>query len=109
MNWLGKMFKKKKKSYNMDSNYKLLIIDESQENLHQILGITEERCEILTEVCINAYKENDQLHACLEEIVSHCKHTNELIFATLIAQRVIDRMQSKNKALDLLKDMFGNG
>lgn len=28
MKWLGKLFKKKKKSYNTDGQYKLLIIDE---------------------------------------------------------------------------------
>jgi hypothetical protein len=109
MNWLGKMFKKKKKGYNMDCTHKLLIIDDKEELLHKILGISEKRCEIITEVCINAYKGNDQLHSCLEEVVGHCKHTNEVVFATLICQRVIEKMQSKDRVLDLLKNMFGNG
>ncbi len=109
MNWLGKVFKKKKKGYNMDCNYQLLIIDDKEELLHKILGISEKRCEILTDVCINAYKSNDQLHSCLEEVVKHCKHTNEVVFATLITQRVIEKMQSKDRVFDLIKNMFGNG
>lgn len=109
MNWLGKVFKKKKKSYNTDCNYKLLIIDDKEELLHNILGISEKRAEELTEVCINAYKNNEQLHSCLEEIVDNCKHTNEVVFATLISQKVIDRFQSRDRMLGLLKNMFGHG
>ncbi len=109
MNWLGKMFKKKKKTYNADCNYKLLIIDDKEELLHNILGICEERCEELTKVCIEAYKNNDHLHSTLEDIVSHCKHTNEIVFSMLVAQKVIDRFQSRDKMLGMLKDIFGHG
>ena len=109
MNWLGKLFKKKKKSYNTDCNYKLLIIDDTQQHLHEILGISEERTEELAKVCVKAYEKHDYFHATLEEVVSHCKHTNEVVMATLITQKVVDKNQSKDRILGLLKGMFGNG
>ena len=109
MNWLGKMFKKKKKSYNTDCNYKLLIIDEKEELLHKIFGIAEERCEQLTKIAIDAYKNNDQYHSTLVEVIDHCKHTNEVVFATLITQKVVDRFQSRDKVLGMLNDIFGRG
>jgi len=109
MSWLGKMFKKKKKGYNTDSQYKLLIIDDSKELIHEILGISEERADELMKACLKAYDDNDQLHSCLEDIISQCKHTNEVVMATLIMQKVIDRKKSLHGLMDALKDILGHG
>lgn len=109
MNWLGKMFKKKKKGYNTDNQYKLLIIDEKEELLHKIFGIAEERCEELTRIAIKAYNDNDAMHSTLVDVISYCKHTNEVVFATLITQKVIARNENHERLHNMLKNMFGNG
>jgi hypothetical protein len=109
MKWLGKLFKRKKKSYNTDKQYKLLIIDDSKELMHEILGISEERAEELINICIKAYDDHDQLHACLEDVISKCKHTNEVVMATMIMQRVIDRKNQLHGLMGALKNMFGHG
>jgi hypothetical protein len=106
MNWLEKVFKKKKKSYNTDCNYKLLIIDDKAEHFHEILGVTEKRADELAKICLDAYKSHDYLHATLEEVVSKCKHTNEVVFATLITQKVIASEQSKDRLHHMLKGLF---
>jgi len=109
MNWLGKLFGKKKKGYNTDCNYKLLIIDDSKELLHEILGISEQRAEELLKICFKAYDDNNQLHTCLEQVVSYCKHTNEVVMATLMMQKVIERKNSMHGLGEVLKKMFGHG
>ena len=109
MNWLGKLFKKKKKGYNTDCSYKLLIIDEKEELLHKIFGIAEERCEELTKIAIQAYKNNDQYHSTLVEVIDHCKHTNEVVFATLITQKIVARNENHERLHNMLKNIFGNG
>lgn len=109
MNWLGKLFKKKKKGYNTDCNYKLLIIDDTQEHLHDIIGITEARAEELTEMCIKAYRGHKYFHETLEEVVSNCKHVNEVVFSTLVTQKVVVSEQSKERLHHMLKDLFGRG
>jgi hypothetical protein len=104
MNWLEKLFKKKKKTYN-----KLLIIDDSKELIHEILGISDERAEELLNICLKAYDNNTHVHTCLEDVVSECKHTNEVVMATLMMQKVIDRKTQMNGLMGALKNMFGNG
>ena len=107
MNWLGKMFKKKKKGYNTDGQYKLLIIDEDADLLHHNLGITDDRAEVLLQVCLNAYDSSIILHSALEKIVSECKHTNEVVFVSLLLQKIIDRKNHENSLFKSLRDIFG--
>jgi hypothetical protein len=109
MNWLGKIFNKKKKSYSTDNKYKLLIIDESAELIHQNLGIIDARADELLSACLHAYKEYKQLHLALVYIVDQCKHTNEIVFSTMVFSKIIERENAKGQLLDQLKTMFGNG
>jgi len=109
MNWLGKMFKKKKKGYNTDGQYKLLIIDEKADLLHRNLGITDERAEELIEVCLNAHNKYDILHEALEKVVSECKHTNEVVMASLMMQKLIDKFNSSDRLHNMLKNLFNRG
>lgn len=107
MKWLGKLFKKKKKGYNTDGQYKLLIIDEDSDLLHHNLGITDDRAEVLLQTCLNAYDNSIILHAALEKIVSECKHTNEVVFVSLLLQKIIDRKNHENSLFKSLRDIFG--
>ena len=106
MNWLGKMFRKKK-SYSTDSQYKLLIIDDSKELIHEILGVTEERAEELLNFAKKAYDRHETMHMGLEEVVSKCTHTNEVVFGTMLYQKILDREISKRKLFDAFEDLFG--
>ena len=108
MNWLGKIFKKKKTSYPNDQVHRLLIIDEKAELVHHNLGITEERADELLKMCLAVYRENKLLYTALESIVANCKHTNEVVFSTIIFQKVIDRENSE-QMLNHLKSMLGHG
>lgn len=109
MNWLGKMFKKKKKGYNTDNQYKLLIIDDEAELLHKNFGISDERVKELLAICVKAFDDSPAMHVALERVVIECKHTNEVVMATLMLQKVIDKNQSSERLHNLLKNMFGNG
>jgi hypothetical protein len=109
MNWLGKLFKKKKKGYNTDGQYKLLIIDEDADLVHQNLGISEKRVEELLGVCIKAYEKSNAMHMALEKVVIECKHTNEVVMATLLLQKVVDKNNSHERIHNILKNMFGRG
>jgi hypothetical protein len=108
MKWFRKLFKKKKKSYPQDSKFKLCIIDEEGEQLHQNLGITEDRAKELTKLCIDSYQNNELLYKCLDDLVKGCVHTNEIVFATMVLHKVIDRLNAKNRLDDLIKNMFNN-
>jgi len=106
MNLFKKLFKKK--TYGQ-SNHKLLIIDDNAKQLHQVFGISEQRADQLLDACVHAYHKNNQLHECLVEVVDECKHTNEVVFATMIMHRVIEKYNSKDSLAGFLKQMFGNG
>jgi len=107
--WLGKLFKKKKQSYNTDGQYKLLIINDEAELLHHNLGMTDERAQEILAACIKAYEESDVLHSALEKIVNECKHTNEVVMASLMMQKIIDKHNSSDRLHNMLKNLFGNG
>ena len=103
-----KLFKNKKACPDT-GKFKLLVIDDNADQLHEVFGISEQRSDELLDICIHAYHKNRQLHECLVEIVDHCKHTNEVVFATMIMTRVIDKYNSKHALSGFLKNMFGNG
>jgi hypothetical protein len=109
MNWLGKMFKKKKKGYNTDGQYKLLIIDDEAELLHKNLGISDERVKELLALCVNAYENSKSMHKALEKVVIMCKHTNEVVMASLLLQKIVDRSNSSDRLHNMLKNMLGRG
>jgi hypothetical protein len=109
MKWLGKLFKKKQKVYNVPGKYKLLIIDDEADLLHENLGIISPRAEELLKACMDSFENNKRVHTALAEIVDKCCHTNEIVFATIMMAKIIDRNEQKNRLHDMLKDMFGNG
>lgn len=108
MTWLGKLMGKKK-NYPKDSQFKLCIVDETKEHLHEILGITEARADELARYAVEAYKNNDCLHNCLADITVKCNHENELVFLTLVTHRVIETHQSRGRLEGVLKDLFKRG
>lgn len=107
MKWFGKLFKKKRILYNQ-SDYKLLIINDQAELLHEIFGISEERADALLDVCIHAYHKNNQLHSCLVDVVEKCVHTNEIVFATMMMNKVIEKHNTKQRIGGLLSNLFNH-
>ncbi len=107
MKWFKKVFKKKKQVYNQN-DYKLLIIDEKAELLNDIFGINEERADKLLDICITSYHKNNQLHACLKDVIDECKHTNEVVFTTMMMSKIIEKNNSKERLGGLLKNLFGH-
>ena len=104
--WLGKLFKKKQKSYNTDGKYKLLIIDDEAELIHQNLGINDVRAEIILTKCLEAFDSSQRVHVALEKVIDTCTHTNEVVFATLMMAKVIEKNESQGRIHNLLKNMF---
>lgn len=47
-----------------------------------------------------AYYDHDKLHLCIEELVAICVHTNEVVFTTMVLQKIIDQ---KNATYDFRK------
>lgn len=109
MNWLGKMFKKKKKNYNTDGQYKLLIIDDEAELIHQNLGINDKRAEVILTKCIESFETSDRVHNAMEKVVDICTHTNEVVYATLMMAKVIEKNDSHGRIHNMLKNLFGRG
>ena len=109
MKWFGRLFKKKKKGYNTDGQYKLLIIDDEANLLHKNFGISEERIKELLAICVKAFEDSESMHSGLEKVVLQCKHTNEVVMATLMLQKVVDKNNQHERLHGLLKNMFGNG
>lgn len=99
MNWLGKMFKKKKKSYPQDNKFKLCIIEENSEFLHETLGIIESRCQELSVIVLNAYDKNESMHDSVQEILDQCKHINEVVLALSVFHKYSE-MHNKKRMLD---------
>lgn len=100
---------KKKKAYNTDNQFKLLIIEEDKENLHEIFGISEDRTEELLNYALDAYKDNNCLHECLEEMTSKCVHVNEVVFSTLMMYRIIESYQNRDRLINMLENSTKNG
>jgi hypothetical protein len=106
MKWFRKLFKKK--SYPQDNKFKLCIIDEKSDLIHEVLGITEERCRELTQLCIKAYDTSDIKTESYAMIVDQCVHVNEVVMAVQIFEKVSYAQAKKNSLRSLMDNLFGN-
>ena len=111
MNWLGKAFRKKEiKTYPQDGEFKLCIINDDTDILHVTLGVTEARAKELSEVCLNAWDKHEKTTSIVQEMLSHCKHINEVTMVFFIFQKVVElkRIQANRSGMEgMLKDLFG--
>ena len=101
MKWFRKLFKKK--SYPQDNQFKLCIIDEKSDLLHEILGMTEDRCQEISKIVLNAYDDNDLMHESIDDILAGCKHINEVVLALSIFHKY-QELHNKKHAIN---KMFG--
>ena len=111
MKWLKRLFGKKEKKliFNEKGKYKLLIIDEDAELMHQNLGINDVRAEELLKLCLDSFEKNKCLHTAMKDVVDNCIHTNEIVFTSFMMSKILNTNEQRNRLHDMLKDMFGNG
>lgn len=107
MNWLEKLFKKKK-NYNRNCEFKLLIIKDDTDSFTEALGISDERIHELGNITKNAHNNYDSLTDAYSEIVSNCKHVNELAFCFTVFARISEMKNERKKMLDLFGNMFNH-
>ena len=86
MSMLGKLFGKKEK-LKPSNEMKVAIVDETSDNLYINLGITDKRRDQLIELTLAAFENNKKLGNSYKEIISQCKHVNEVIVCTIIFER----------------------
>jgi hypothetical protein len=108
MKWLGKLFKKKKKTYSGDQKFMPLVIDDKSELIHEIFGITDERSKELTMTLIESYGEHDELHLVMIDIISQCKHANEIALVILLFERVTSSQRQRKTANEVMSRLFGD-
>jgi hypothetical protein len=99
MKWIKRILKDKRMKYK-PCEPKLLIIDDTADLMHEILGISDKRAHELLMAADKAYNDHDKLHLCIEELVAICVHTNEVVFTTMVLQKIIDQ---KNATYDFKK------
>ena len=107
MNLLGKLFKKKK-TYSTTSEFKLCIVNDDVDCLHQTLGITDKRAEELARVCVDAIKKHNSKTDSYQDILHECKHINEVIMCTEIYARVIEMQRKHNSLKSMLDNLLGD-
>lgn len=102
MKLLQNLFKKKTKTYPKDIQQRLLIINDESKLIHEIFGITDKRAEELLDICSAQFTEYDHLHIVLKNVVDNCKHTNEIVFSTLMLSKIMERMNQKDSLLQAI-------
>jgi len=93
-----KLFKRKK--YNTNGVFTVLIIDDKATDLCTTLGITDKRRDELADICREAIKLN-KLSESLIKVYSQCKHENEIAYSTLLIGRLHE--QANNHADRLVR------
>lgn len=112
MKVLGKLFTKKKeiKTYPQEGEFKLCIINEDTDILHETLGITDARAKELSEICLNAWDKHNKTTSMLQEMLTHCKHMNEVTMVFFIFHKIVElkTIQANRSGIEgMLHDLFG--
>jgi hypothetical protein len=112
MKWIKGIFGTKRLKYK-PCEPKLLIIQDEADLMHDILGITDKRANELFMAADKAYNDHDKLHLCLKELVAICVHTNEVVFVTMVLQKIIDQKNAvhdfKKAVVEFVNKSNGNG
>ena len=103
MSMLGKLFGKKEK-LKPSNEMKVAIVDETSDNLYINLGITDKRRDQLIELTLAAFENHKKLGNSYKEIISQCKHVNEVIVCIIIFERRL--AYQENDGLALLEKLF---
>lgn len=102
-----KLFKRKK-ACPTNGKFKLLIIDDNSELVHEILGISEDRVKELLSNTADAFGEFGEIHLMMEKIINYCKHENEMAMSMLIFQRIVEHHRKSATVDEVMSNLFGN-
>lgn len=109
MNWLGKLFGKKKKTYNKDCSFKLCIINEDADRVSEVLGITDKRAHEIIAFSKDAYERYDKKTESMQAMLDKCTHINEVVFALQAFEQIHDMKAKEHHIGHLLGKLFGRG
>lgn len=99
---------RKKKACPDNGKFKLLIIDDNSELMHEILGISEDRVKELLKNAAEAFDKHEELHLMLEKIINYCKHENEIAMSMLIFQKIVDFQKRESTVNEVMSKLFGS-
>lgn len=85
--------KKKKKTYKNNESFKLQIIEENTDKLHESLGITSNRMSEINILVKSNYAAGLNLSKALEVTIDELNHINEVVYATLLMGRYHDSFE----------------
>jgi hypothetical protein len=99
----------KKKTYSQDGEFKLCIINDNTDSLHETLGLTDERAKELSEICLNAWNKHNKTTSMLQEMLGHCKHMNEVTMIFFIFHKIVElkRNETRSGMEGMLREIFG--
>ena len=99
----------KKKTYSQDGEFKLCIINDNTDSLHETLGLTDERAKELSEICLNAWNKHNKTTNMLQEMLGHCKHMNEVTMIFFIFHKIVElkRNETRSGMEGMLREIFG--
>jgi hypothetical protein len=99
----------KKKTYSQDGEFKLCIINDNTDSLHETLGLTDERAKELSEICLNAWNKHNKTTSMLQEMFGHCKHMNEVTMIFFIFHKIVElkRNETRSGMEGMLREIFG--
>lgn len=83
--------------YENDSIFNVELFDTASDNVHEVLGISEERSDEIVELARKAYKDETYFTDTLKALVEQMNHINEVIFAVLI----VGKVHGKGKGPDM--------
>ena len=107
MNWFRKLFKKEK-TYNTDYKFKLCIVNDDTDLLHEALGVNEERSKELLEVALKAYDSQKTLTDAYSVMLDSCNHINEVIMIMNMFNRIQEIKSKDSGLMGFLGKILGN-
>jgi hypothetical protein len=108
-----KNFFKRKKTYPTGKDlFKVLILDDSSDNIQDTLGITDERGKELYKLAAVTYHKYDAITDCYVDLCAICTHINEVVFVTRMLYGIAAKHNTPNIQMiaggnigDLLDDL----
>ena len=85
--------------YTKHEKFKVLIIEENEEDLYRVLGISEERAFFIEDTVmkiVDAIDEKSSKSEVYKEIYDNLQHINEVVMANEIFATLLERKKLKN-------------
>ena len=94
-------------AYKPDQKFELLLINDSSNQVYEVLGISEDRSDEIVRIATDAYKSEKLFSDTLQKIVGQMNHINEVVFAVMCACKLHDRgrdadLEKKLQSLETL-------